>query len=345
MGQERPTTGSETMMLSARAVAALATLTLSIVFAAAAEAQTKWPTGPVRFIVPYAPGGATDVSSRILAEHLKPIVGENIVVENKVGASGLIALEEMMRSKADGNTVMIGNVSTNGLTPILLKHKLGKIDYLRDVSTVARVADGPVYLLATMKDFPPTTFQDFIAYAKKNPGKLKYSSAGHGSVQQVDTAVLASKTGIDMIHIPTKAGAAQMNRDMISGDTQITWGTPASSGKFVEAGQMRALAVVGSERLKQFPNVPTFHELGLPDVGSLQWQSMIAPAAVPKETLEAIYAAVAKAWATQAMQDAMARVGFVQPKQTSLAANQAWYKSEYARYSKIIADLNIKAEE
>ncbi len=320
-------------------------LLAAVAGAAGASAQTKFPSGPVRFVVPYAPGGATDVSTRILVEHLKPIWGADIVVENKVGASGIIALEEMMRAKPDGHTLMVGNVSTNGLTPIILKHKLGKLDYEKDVTIVARVADGPVYLLATMKDFPPQTFQEFIAYAKERPGKLKYSSAGHGSVQQVDTAVLASRTGIDLIHIPTKAGAAQMNRDMISGDTQITWGTPASSGKFVEAGQMRALAVVGAERLKQFPNVPTFTELGLPDVGSVQWQTLIAPTAVPKETLEAIYKAVAQAWSTPAMQEQMTRVGFMQPKQTSVAGNQAWFNGEFGRYKKIITELKIVAEE
>lgn len=309
------------------------------------RAETKFPTGPVRILVPYAPGGATDISSRILVEHLRKIWNESIVVENKVGASGLIALEEMMRSKPDGHTVMVGNVSTNALTPILLKHKLGKIDYEKDVTTVARVADAPVLLLATTKDFAPRTFQEFITLAKANPGKLKYSSAGLGSVQQVDTAVLASKTGIDLIHIPTKSGAAQINRDIVSGDTQITWGNPASSGKFIEAGQMRAFAVVGDQRLKQFPEVPTMAELGLPDVGSLQWQTMIAPTAVPADILDAIHAAVEKAYATPELVEGMTRVGFVKPKQTSRKANAEWFSSEFARYKKIIADLKIVAEE
>jgi tripartite-type tricarboxylate transporter receptor subunit TctC len=332
-------TGSK--LFRAAAIAALAIVT----GIGAAHAQTKFPTGPVRVLVPYAPGGATDISSRILVEHLKKIWPENIVVENKVGASGIIAIEEMMRSKPDGHTLMVGNVSTNALTPILLKHKLGKLDYEKDVTTVARVADAPVLLLATTKDFAPKTFQEFISLAKANPGKLKYSSAGLGSVQQVDTAVLASKTGIDLIHIPTKAGAAQINRDIVSGDTQITWGNPASSGKFIEAGQMRALAIVGDQRLKQFPEVPTMAELGLPDVGSLQWQTMIAPSAVPADVLDQIYAAVAKAYATAELEEGMTRVGFMKPKQTSRAANAEWFKGEFARYKKIIADLKIVAEE
>ena len=327
------------------AMAALGALSV-VGIATTASAQTKFPTGPVRILVPYAPGGATDISSRIMAEYLKKVWGEgsNVVVENKVGASGIIALEEMMRAKPDGHTLMVGNVSTNALTPILLKHKLGKLDYEKDVTTVARVADAPVLLIATTKDFPPKTFQEFIAYAKANPGKLKYSSAGLGSVQQVDTSVLASKVGIDLVHIPTKAGAAQINRDIVSGDTQITWGNPASSGKFIEAGQMRALAIVGTSRLKQFPDVPTMAELSMPDVGSLQWQTLIAPTAVPADVLDAIHAAVEKAWSV-GMDEGMTRVGFMKPAQTSRAANAQWFAGEFARYQKIIADLKIVAEE
>jgi tripartite-type tricarboxylate transporter receptor subunit TctC len=326
-------------------IAALAMAAVATAFTAA-HAQTKYPSGPVRILVPYAPGGATDISSRIMVEHLKKALGHaDIVVENKVGASGIIAIEEMMRAKPDGHTLMVGNVSTNALTPILLKHKLGKLDYEKDVTTVARVADAPVLLLATTKDFVPKTFKEFIDLAKANPGKLKYSSAGLGSVQQVDTAVLASKTGIDLVHIPTKAGAAQINRDIVAGDTQITWGNPASSGKFIEAGQMRALAVVGDTRLKQFPDVPTMVELGYPDVGSLQWQTLIAPTAVPKEILDAIYDGIAKTYATAELEEALTRVGFQKPKQTSRAANAQWFANEFARYKKIIADLKIVAEE
>lgn len=324
------------------AVTAVAALVSNLT---ASHAETKFPTGPIRILVPYAPGGATDISSRIMAEHLKKIWPESIVIENKVGASGIIALEEMMRAKPDGHTLMVGNVSTNALTPILLKHKLGKLDYEKDVTTVARVADAPVLLLATAKDFAPKTFKEFVDLAKANPGKLKYSSAGLGSVQQVDSAVLAAKVGIDLVHIPTKAGAAQINRDIVAGDTQITWGNPASSGKFIEAGQMRALAVVGRTRLKQFPDVPTMAELGMPDVGSLQWQTLIAPTAVPTEILDAIYAAVEKAYATPELVEAMTRVGFEKPKQTSRKANAEWFNSEFARYKKIIADLKIVAEE
>lgn len=329
-----------------RLLRATATTVAALLLAATtAHAQAKWPTGPVRVLVPYAPGGATDISSRIMVEHLKKVVGDaNIVVENKVGASGIIALEEMMRSKPDGHTLMVGNVSTNGLTPILLKHKLGKLDYEKDVTTVARIADAPVLLIATAKDFAPKTFQEFIALAKANPGKLKYSSAGLGSVQQVDTSVLAARTGIDLIHIPTKAGAAQINRDIASGDTQITWGNPASSGKFIEAGQMRALAVVGDKRLPQFKEVPTMTELGLPDVGSLQWQTMIAPTAVPAEILDAIFAAVDKAWAA-GMEEGLTRVGFMRPPQMTRQGTADWFKGEFARYQRVISELKIVAEE
>lgn len=318
---------------------------LATAFAAApASAETKFPTGPLRILVPYGPGGATDGSSRILAEFLKKHFNENVVVENKVGASGIIAIEEMMRSKPDGHTVMVGNVSTNGLTPILLAKRL-KFDYAKEVATVGRVVDSPVYMITTMKDMPVKSFQEFIALIKANPGKYRYSSAGHGSIQQVDTAVLASRTGIDMIHVPTKAGAPQIQRDIINGDTQLSWSNPTSTMKFIVAGQIRPLAVVGNKRLSFIPDIPTLTELGYPDVGSTQWQTMVVPAATPADVQQKLHAAVAAALKQPDILQAYNRVGFEAPPEMSLEETRKWAQSEHERYKKIIEELKITTEE
>jgi len=325
-------------------LAAAAAGILCAAFAGHASAQTKFPTGPIRVLVPYAPGGATDTSSRILVEHLKKVLNENVVVENKVGASGIIAIEEMMRAKPDGHTVMVGNVSTNGLTPLLLAKRM-KLDFAKDVTTVARVVDAPVYMAVTTKDFPPQTFQEFVAYVKARPGKLRFSSAGHGSIQQVDTAVLSGKTGIDMVHIPTKAGAAQIQRDLVNGDTQMSWSNPASTLKFIQAGQVRALAVVGSKRLPFLPDVPTMAELGHPEVGSVQWQTMVVPSATPVEVQQILHKAVAETLKQPTIQEAINRVGFMLPPEMGLEETKAWAQSEFERYRKVIAEHNITSEE
>src|SRR5215467_12550572 len=146
-----------------------------VVIAAQAQAQT-YPSKPVRIIVPYAPGGLTDVVARLYSEQLRQSLGRGVFVENKPGASGIIAIEEMARAKPDGHTLMIGNISTNGLTPVLLAKKT-KIDYEQDVQIVSPLADVPVFFLATTTNFPPETFGEFLAYARQHPGKILYGSA------------------------------------------------------------------------------------------------------------------------------------------------------------------------
>ena len=174
-----------------------------VLVAASAAAQTLYPSKPIRVLVPYAPGGLTDVVARLYAEQLRLSFGRGVFVENKPGASGIIAIEEMVRARPDGHTLMIGNISTNGLTPILLAKKM-KIDYERDVQIITPLADVPVFFLATTTNFPPTAFADFLAYARGHPGKVRYGSAGIGSYQQINTEILAKRAGLDLVHIPFK---------------------------------------------------------------------------------------------------------------------------------------------
>jgi len=166
-------------------------LTLGMV---AASAQAPYPNKTIRVLIPYAPGGLTDVVARHYAEQLRKSLGQNILVENKPGASGIIAIEEMARAKPDGYTIMIGNISTNCLTPVLLAKRM-HIDYDRDVQIIARTADAPVFFLATTTNFPPKTLQEFIAYAKAHPGDVRYASAGIGAYQHVNTEILAKRAG------------------------------------------------------------------------------------------------------------------------------------------------------
>ena len=154
----------------------------------------------------YAPGGLTDVVARLYSEQLRQSLGRGVFVENKPGASGIIAIEEMARARPDGHTLMIGNISTNALTPVVLAKKM-KIDYERDVEIVTPLADVPVFFLATTTNFSPTTFADFLAYAREHPGKVRYGSAGVGSYQQINTEILAKRAGLDLVHIRSRAAA------------------------------------------------------------------------------------------------------------------------------------------
>src|SRR5262249_14895570 len=190
-----------------------------LVLSGAAMAQDKYPSKPVRVVLPYAPGGATDIITRVVGEQLRQILGQPFVVENKPGAFGILAIEEMAKSKPDGYTLMVGNVSTNAITPVLYKDKF-KIDFEKDVVSVDRLATLPSFFIVTAKDFPVKTLAEFIDYAKKNPGKVRYNSAGIGSFPHFDMEIFARRAGIDIVHIPVKAGAAGMINDLVNGDVQ-----------------------------------------------------------------------------------------------------------------------------
>ena len=187
-----------------------------------AAAQDKYPSKPVKIVVPYAPGGATDIISRVVGEQMRQILGQTFVVESKPGAFGVLAIEEMARSKPDGYTLMVGNVSTNAITPFCSRSKF-KIDFDKEVVSVGRIATLPSFFIATAKDFPPKTMAEFVDYAKKNPGKVRYTSAGVGSFPHFDSEIFARRAGIDIVHIPIKAGASGMLNDLVNGDMQVAF--------------------------------------------------------------------------------------------------------------------------
>src|SRR5215831_20009697 len=286
------------------------------VLAAQAPAQT-YPAKPVRIIVPYAPGGLTDVVARLYSEQLRQRFGRSVFVENKPGASGIIAIEEMARARPDGHTLMIGNNSTNALTPVLLAKKL-KLDYEREVQIVAPLADVPVFFLATTTDFPPRSFGEFLAYAKEHPGKVRYGSAGIGSYQQINTEILAKRAGLNLLHVPFKGGGAEIIRDLANGDIQVSWFNITNPVGMMKAGRVRALAIAAEERLPQHADVPTLAEVGLPGMRASQWVAAFAPSAVPAEIVETLRAAFLKAMTAPEMQEAFARGGMLVPHKSKL---------------------------
>jgi tripartite-type tricarboxylate transporter receptor subunit TctC len=313
------------------------------VIAAQASAQT-YPSKPVRIVVPYAPGGLTDVVARLYAEQLRQSFGRAVFVENKPGASGIIAIEEMARARPDGHTLMIGNISTNALTPVLLAKKM-KIDYERDVQIITPLADVPVFFLATTTNFPPTTFADFLGYAREHPGKVRYGSAGVGSYQQINTEILAKRAGLDLVHIPFKGGGAEILRDLANGDIQVSWFNITNPVGMMKAGRVRALAVAAEQRLPQHADVPTLAEVGFPGIRAAQWVAAFAPAAVPVEIIETLHKAFVAAMSTPEMQAAFARGGMVVPRQSALADAKGWLRDEMASWKRDVQDTGIVVEE
>lgn len=305
-----------------------------------AVAQEKYPSKPIRVLVPYAPGGATDIVARAVGEQVKNALGQPFVVENKPGAFGIIAIEEMARSKPDGYTLMVGNVTTNAITPILHGKKFS-INYDKDVTPVARLVDIPAFVVVTTRNFAPKTMAEFVEYAKKNPGKVRYGHVGVGSYPHFDGEVFAKRAGIEMLPVPNKAGAAGILKDLGTGDVQMAFLNVASSAGLVKSGQIRPLAVVNPTRLPDYPDVPTLAEAGYKDLGTLAWQGLFAPGGTPKEVLETLNSAILKAMASQELKETFGRQYFnIVPTKTP-DEGKKWLADEIAAWRKITSDVRL----
>jgi tripartite-type tricarboxylate transporter receptor subunit TctC len=318
---------------------------------AAIEAQAqspgtdKYPSKPAKILVPYGPGGATDIVARILGEHLREVLGQSFYVENKPGGYGMIAIEDLARSRPDGYTLMVGNVSTNAITPVLFKSKL-KINYDRDVVPVMRLVDVPAFLLVTATNFKPTTVAELIDTVKKNPGKVRYGSVGLGSYPDYDMALFAKRAGnLNLTGIPNRNGAAGVVLDMVMGDTQTAFLNVASTAAMVKAGKLRALAIVNHERLPEFPNVPTMREVGFPDVGTIAWQGMFAPAGTPREVLETLQKASTAAMQSEGARKTFAEQNFNIVPNASIDEAKAWLPQEVATWTRITQEIKIDIPE
>jgi tripartite-type tricarboxylate transporter receptor subunit TctC len=309
-----------------------------------AQAAEPYPSKPVKIIVPYVPGGATDIVARILADQLSKKLGQSFYVENKPGAFGIIAIEDMVRSGADGYTLMIGNVSTNAITPIIYPGKF-KIDYGKDVVPVTDLVDIPAFLVATTRNFDVKSVPELIDYANKNSGQVRYGTVGPGSYPHYDMAYFAKRAGnLDMVAIPNKAGATGVINDMLNGSSQVAFLNVASSVPQVNAGTLRPLALVNHARLPDFPDVATMQELGFAGVGTVAWQALFAPAGTPREVLATIFDATIEALKAPAVKDAFAKQTFNIVPNASLDDAKSWLNAQMAVWRKITSEVKIETE-
>ena len=312
--------------------------------AAFGQSSDKYPSHPVKIIVPYAPGGATDIVARILADQLSKSFGQQFYVESKPGAFGMLAIEEMVKSPADGTTLMIGNVSTNAITPIIYASKMS-FDYMKEVVPITNVVDIPAFLVATKKNFDVTTVPQLVDYAKKHPGQVRYGTVGNGSYPHYDMAYFAKRAGdLDLVAIPNKAGASGVINDMLTGSTQVAFLNVASTAPQVKAGSLQPLAVVNHARLADFPDLPTMQELGYPGVGTIAWQALFAPAGVPKDVLQTIFNATVAAMKTPEAAAAFQKQTFNSVPNSSLADAKTWLAQQMDTWRKITSEVKIEAE-
>ena len=309
-----------------------------------ASADDKYPSRPIKVIVPYAAGGATDIVARIVGEGVQKICGQGFVVLNKPGAYGLLAIDEMAKAEPDGYTLMLGNVSTNAITPILYAKKL-TINYVKDVVAVTNLVDIPAFLIVTTaNNFPPKTVPEFIAYAKQRPGEIHYGTVGVGSYPHYDMAFFAKRAGdLEMSALPNRNGAAGVIQDLLRGDSQAAFLNVASSASLVQAGKLRQLAVVNHTRLPEYPDIPTMQEVGFPDVGTIAWQGLFASAATPKPVLEALFQIVTNAMRQPETIENLHKQNFNVVVSKSLTEAQTWLGDEMKHWESITNTVKIEA--
>jgi tripartite-type tricarboxylate transporter receptor subunit TctC len=331
-------------MMRAMRVSVLALAAACLVLGGAATAQDRYPSRPIKVVVPYGPGSATDIVIRIVGEQARQVLGQPLIIENKPGAFGIIAIEEMARAKPDGYTLQVGNAGTNQVAPIIYKKKF-TIDYDKEVAIVTQLTDVPLFLAATTKDFPPTTFEEFIAYAKANPGKVRYASVGIGSNNHYDTEAFAQAAGIRLLHIPVKSGGAGITNELVTGDAQVAFVNAASSVALVKAGTLRALAIMAPSRLSDFPAVRTLSELGFTGVGSGLWAALYAPAATPRPVLETLHKAMVASLNSPPVLDAFKKQMINAAPSATLEDAQAWSRRELAYWIRVISEVKVELPE
>jgi tripartite-type tricarboxylate transporter receptor subunit TctC len=321
----------------------LAIAFLALLLPSAALAQpADYPSRPVRIIVPYSPGGVTDIIARHLAPKLQDALAQPFVIENKPGASGNIALELVAKAPPDGYTLFIGNVTTNAINENTFAHTL-QIRPSRDLVGVSRLVETP-HIVAASTAIPVSNIGELIAWAKANPGKLNYASAGIGSYPHLDFLKFAKATGIEATHVPYKGGAGQMVPALLSNEVQASFINLASTGEHVKAGRIKALATTMPARVPELPNVPTLAEQGYPGIGTNAWQGLFAPAATPKPVLDKLHAAVVQILNNPDMKALLARQ--LMTVNTS-ASPQEWteqVRSETQAWGDFIRESQVKVE-
>jgi tripartite-type tricarboxylate transporter receptor subunit TctC len=313
---------------------------LFCMLAAPALAQESYPSRPVRILVPYAPGGATDIIARIVAQRLTESLGQSFVVENRTGANGNIALEATAKAPADGYTLMVGNVSTNAINESIYASQLS-IRPSRDLVGVTKLVEVP-HIVVAAANLPADSIAELIALAKKEPGKINFASVGMGSYPHLDMERFMRAAGVELTHVPYKGGAGQAIPAMLAGEVQVAFFNMASLLPHIKSGRLKALAAVPAQRIPELPNVPTLAEQGFPGIGTNAWQGLFAPAATPKAALEKLHAAVVavltkeKAGLAQKMLTAEPSQSPQEFSELVRRETQAW--AEFLRHAKIKID-------
>src|SRR5476651_93549 len=305
---------------------------------AQARAQAAWPSGPVTFVVGYAPGGSNDINARELAQLMSPIVGQQIVVDNKGGANGSLGLRAVANARPDGHTLSYTSAQTIVVNPWVQK---GMIDTLATLAPICQTTDYQ-YVLVVDPKVPVDSAAELVALAKKTPGKLTYSSAGVGSGNHLSGALFAEAAGIDITHVPYK-GTGPALADTMSGIVTMNFSSLPPAVPQVKVGNLKALAVTGSRRLTSLPDVPTLKEQGI-DAVINGWHGLFAPARTPDLLLDTIARNAKRAMMDPKWAEVLAKDGVEVPPERTRAEFARYIDDEHAFWGAKLKALKIDME-
>ena len=320
-----------------RGLIAAYTCLVALGVAAPLHAQ-EYPSRPIKVIVPFSPGGAVDGPMRVIAEQLSKRLGQQVVVENKPGAGATIGTELVARAAPDGYTLLLAS-QTNAISATLYK-KLA-YDPIEDFAPISLLGREPGVLVVNPA-LPVKTFAEFIAYVKERPGQIDYASSGNGSGQHLFAALLASSTDLKMNHIPYK-GSGQATTDLLGGQVMVSIPGTAGMVGHIKAGKLRALAVTGSKRSPQLPDVPTVMESGVPGYEAYVWMGLLAPKGTPQPIIDRLYRELMPVLASPEVKTYMATAGIEIVGSTPVEFGQ-FFRAEKDLWAKVVRETGAKID-
>jgi tripartite-type tricarboxylate transporter receptor subunit TctC len=298
----------------------------------------EFPTKPVRVIVPFSPGGAVDGPMRIIAQEMGKRWGQQVIVENKPGAGATIGAEMVARAAPDGYTLLLASQTVAISATMYTKLTFNPVEDFAPISLIGREPG----VLVVNPSLPVKTFQEFVSYVKERPGQVDYASSGNGSGQHLFMALLATQTGLKMNHVPYR-GSGQATADLLGGQVPVSIPGTAGMVGHIKAGKLRPLAVTGSARSPQLPDVPTVQELGVPDYEAYVWMGLLAPKGTPPAIIDRIQRDVVAALATDEIKTYMANAG-IEIVGSTPAEFGAFFRAERERWAKTIRETGAKVD-
>lgn len=314
-------------------------LALALGLAAGLAQAQAWPAKPLKLIVPFPPGGTTDIMGRLMAQKLADQLGQPVVVENRGGANGNIGSEAAAKSAADGYTLIVSGVGSHAINQSLYRNL--PFDVVRDFTHIAMFAKGPNTLVVT-PSFPARNLKELVALARAKPGALSYASSGSGSSNHLSMEMLKTRAGIFIVHIPYRGGGPAIT-DVMAGQIPMMFINFDAALPYVKAGRLRALAMTGSTRSAQLPEVPTVMESGYPEFAAESWTGLSGPAGLPREVTARLNTEMQKAIALADVRERLAGLG-LEPVPGSAEQMTAFVRAEVDKWGKVIKASGAKVD-